>query len=146
MCVFQNNMRFVKFSATGQNFQLHVFSMERIWTLSRPHGRPRVRSGNLPWTEGQTWISNTAHVSTCGTLALQITDVHCHDLPFLYWEWSHIHTSITLTYGPTMLQVVGTWFHNSAEKSIISHGKGHPACRFHALPLWVVSLNVYFSE
>ena len=26
--------------------QLHLFSMERIRTLNRPHGRPRVRSGN----------------------------------------------------------------------------------------------------
>ena len=34
MCLFQNNMRFMKFCAAGKNFQLHVFSMERIRTLS----------------------------------------------------------------------------------------------------------------
>ena len=45
MCIFQNNMRCVKFCAAGWNFQLYVFSIKRIRTLSRPHGRPRVRSG-----------------------------------------------------------------------------------------------------
>ena len=52
-------MRFAKFCAAGLNFQLHIFSMERIRTLSQPHDQARVHSDkldinprfiNLTWT------------------------------------------------------------------------------------------------
>ena len=48
-----------KFEQQGKMFNFTIISMERIWTLSRIHGRPRVRLDNPnPTRHGWHFIRN----------------------------------------------------------------------------------------
>ena len=57
--------------------------MERIRTLSRPHGRPRVRSGN---------INRNNVIYKLGNITYWIVDIHLHMyvisvIEYNYWSF-----------------------------------------------------------